>query len=87
MGASLVMGESREIALVGTEEQIEPLLKVVRTGYRPLQVVAAGGESKDETVPLLANRPQANNTGTAYVCRRFVCEAPVTDPKELAAQL
>jgi uncharacterized protein YyaL (SSP411 family) len=86
-GASLVMGESREIALVGTEEQIEPLLKVVRTGYRPLQVVAAGGESKDETVPLLANRPQANNTGTAYVCRRFVCEAPVTDPKELAAQL
>ena len=86
-GASLVMGESREIALVGSEEQIAPLLKVVRTGYRPLQVVAAGTQSKGETIPLLANRPQANDTGTAYVCRRFVCEAPVTDPRDLAAQL
>jgi len=88
-GASLVMGESREIALVGSEEQIAPLLKVVRTGYRPLQVVAAGtqSEGEGETIPLLANRPQANNTGTAYVCRRFVCEAPVTDPRDLAAQL
>jgi len=36
------MGDSREIALIGTEEQIAPLLRVARTGYRPLQVVAAG---------------------------------------------
>jgi hypothetical protein len=86
-GASLIMGESREIALVGSEEQIAPLLSVVRTGYRPLQVVAAGVGSKDETIPLLVNRPQVNDSGTAYVCRRFVCETPVTDPQELAAQL
>ena len=85
--ASLVMGESREIALVGNEEQIAPLLSVVRTGYRPLQVVAAGTGSKDETIPLLANRPQVNDSGTAYVCRRFVCETPVTDPQELATKL
>ncbi len=85
--ASLVMGESREIALVGNEEQIAPLLSVVRTGYRPLQVVAAGTGSKDETIPLLANRPQVNDSGTAYVCRRFVCEVPVTDADELSAQL
>jgi hypothetical protein len=86
-GASLVMGESREIALIGNEEQIAPLLSVVRTGYRPLQVVAAGPGGKDEAIPLLANRPQVNDSGTAYVCRRFVCERPVTDPQELAAQL
>jgi uncharacterized protein YyaL (SSP411 family) len=86
-GASLVMGESREIALIGNEKQIAPLLNVVRTGYRPLQVVAAGPGGKDEAIPLLANRPQVNDSGTAYVCRRFVCERPVTDPQELAAQL
>ena len=84
---SLIMGESREIALVGNEEQVAPLLGVVRTGYRPLQVVAAGAETDDALVPLLANRRQVNDSGTAYVCRRFVCETPVTDADELAAQL
>ena len=84
---SLIMGESREIALVGNEEQVAPLLGVVRTGYRPLQVVAAGAETDDAPVPLLANRRQVNDSGTAYVCQRFVCETPVTDADELAAQL
>ena len=60
---------------------------MVRTGYRPLQVVAAGTETDDEAIPLLASRPQVNDSGTAYVCRRFVCETPVTDADELAAQL
>jgi hypothetical protein len=86
-GASLIMGDSREIALIGTEEQIAPLLSVVRTGYRPLQVVAAGTGADNETIPLLANRPQVNESGTAYVCRRFVCDAPVTDPQLLASKL
>jgi hypothetical protein len=82
--ASLILGGPREIALIGGEEQIAPLLEVVRSHYRPLQVVAAGA---GETVPLLAHRPQVNGTGTAYVCRGFVCDAPVTDPQALAAQL
>jgi uncharacterized protein YyaL (SSP411 family) len=85
--ASLIMGEAREIALVGNREQLTPLLEVVRSGYRPLQVVAAGDESDAGTVPLLANRPRQQGAGTAYVCQRFVCDAPVTDPQELAAQL
>jgi uncharacterized protein YyaL (SSP411 family) len=85
--ASLIMGESREIALIGNDEQIAPLLEVVRTGYRPLQVVAAGAGAEDERVPLLANRPQVNDSGTAYVCRRFVCNTPVTDSKVLESQL
>jgi uncharacterized protein YyaL (SSP411 family) len=85
--ASLIMGESREVALVGNEKQIAPLLDVVRTGYRPLLVVAAGAGVKDESIPLLANRRQVNDSGTAYVCKRFVCESPVTDADALAAQL
>ena len=84
--ASLIMGEPREIALVGDDAQLAPLLEVIRRGYRPLQVVAAG-EPGNEAVPLLADRPQVDGAGTAYVCRRFVCDAPVTDPKELEKQL
>ena len=85
--ASLVVGESREIALVGDAEQLAPMLRVVRAGYRPLQVIAAGDAAEDTVVPLLAERPQQDGKGTAYVCRRFVCDAPVTDPEELASRL
>ncbi len=38
-----------------------------------------------DTVPLLANRWTGENL--AYVCRDFVCSAPVSDPEALAAQL
>jgi uncharacterized protein len=85
--ASLIMGEVREVALIGNHEELAALLAVVRDGYRPLQIVAAGAGGEDETIPLLANRPQVKGLGTAYVCRGFVCDAPVTDPQALAAQL
>ena len=82
--ASFMLGEPLEVALVGSSEEIAPLLEVVRQGYRPFQVVAAGQEAN---VPLLEDRPGVEGKGTAYVCRQFVCQAPVTDAKELAREL
>ena len=82
--ASFMLGEPLEVALVGRDEEIAPLLEVVRQGYRPFQVVAAGQEAN---VPLLENRSRVEGKGTAYVCRRFVCQAPVTDAKALAQEL
>lgn len=37
--------------------------------------------------PLLQDRPLLDGAPTAYVCRGFVCQRPVTSPDELAAQL
>jgi hypothetical protein len=85
--ASFVLSEPREIALVGTQEELMPLLGVVRTGYRPFQVVAAGDGGMDAPVPLLENRSQIDGKATAYVCRHFLCQAPVTGAEELARQL
>jgi uncharacterized protein YyaL (SSP411 family) len=85
--ASFILGEPREIALVGSREELMPLLEVVRDGYRPFQVVAAGDESEEAGLPLMQNRPRLDGKATAYVCRQFVCKAPVTDPKELAREL
>ena len=85
--ASFILGEPREIALVGSREELAPLLEVVRDGYRPFQVVAAGDESEEPGLPLLENRSRVDGKATAYVCRQFVCKAPVTDPKELAQEL
>jgi uncharacterized protein YyaL (SSP411 family) len=82
--AKFMLSAPREIALMGSGDAIAPLLKVIRGGYRPFQVVAAGEEG---SLPLLENRPQIDGKGTAYVCRRFVCQTPVTGPEELALQL
>jgi len=85
--ASFVLTEPREIALVGSHEQLTPLLEVVRSGYRPFQVVATGDGRTDAPVPLLENRNQIDGKATAYVCRHFLCQAPVTSAEELARQL
>jgi uncharacterized protein YyaL (SSP411 family) len=49
---------------------------------------AAPGDAEAQTaVPLLANRPLVDDQPTAYVCRGFVCNQPVTQPDELLLQL
>jgi uncharacterized protein YyaL (SSP411 family) len=72
----------REVALVG--EDREALEQVVREAFRP-HVVLAGGEPDD--VPLLAGREPVDGRAAAYVCERFACRRPVTEPDELRALL
>jgi uncharacterized protein YyaL (SSP411 family) len=80
-----------EIAIVGdpSEDDSQELLKVVYARYRPSKVVAVGLPSDEEEgpIPLLAGRRAVRGHATAYVCRRFACQQPVTTPRDLAAQL
>ena len=56
----------------------------VRDGYRPFQVMALGApEAQPPVLPLLQDRGLVEGQPTAYVCRDFVCQAPVTDPLSL----
>jgi len=50
----------------------------------PGAVVVAAAPGSDE-VPLLEGRGLVDGRAAAYVCRRFVCQRPVTDPGELGA--
>ncbi|HVW80731.1 MAG TPA: thioredoxin domain-containing protein [Mycobacteriales bacterium] len=72
--AEAVIAGPLEIAVVEAPD----LAAVARLATSPGAVVVTGGES-----PLLADRP----AGAAYVCRGFVCDAPVTDPAELAQRV
>ncbi len=70
-----------EVALVGADTSA--LQRVVRGAFRP-DLVLAGGDGVDDCgVPLLAGRPARDGAATAYVCQRFTCKAPVSDPAEL----
>jgi uncharacterized protein YyaL (SSP411 family) len=68
----------REIALVGDDRA--PLERVVREAFRP-HVVLAGGPV--DGVPLLEGREPVEGRAAAYVCERFACRRPVTEPDEL----
>ncbi len=87
----LQLGEVHEVAVVGPPASAEPLLRTVRGAYRP-RVVLAGAVGGDggadrSVVPLLEGRTARDGVAAAYVCERFACRAPVTDPDALAALL
>src|ERR687896_2330431 len=68
----------KEVALVG--DDLHPLERVVRGEFRPHLVVAGGAP---DGVPLLQDPPPVDGRAAAYVCERFACKAPVTEPEEL----
>ncbi len=81
-----VAGPAREVAIVGPDAATGPLVRVVRGAYRP-RIVLAGGAGPEPAVPLLADRTPVDGQAAAYVCERFACQRPVTEPDALAALL
>ena len=73
----LSAGGITEVVITGDRSD---LTDVVHRAWLP-NVVLAWGEPYDS--PLWDQRP----AGAAYVCRRYTCEAPTTDPEVLRAQL
>ncbi|HUG35738.1 MAG TPA: thioredoxin domain-containing protein [Candidatus Limnocylindrales bacterium] len=64
------------------------LLETVFGRYAPNRIVAGAPEGAgQDDLPLLAQRPTVRGQPTAYVCRRYVCQAPTTDAGDLARQL
>jgi uncharacterized protein YyaL (SSP411 family) len=85
-----VLSKPREIAIVGDPDSADTqaLLSVVRDGYRPFQVVAMGAPgAQAPAVLLLQDRGLVKGRAAAYVCRNFACQAPVTEPTRLRAEL
>jgi uncharacterized protein YyaL (SSP411 family) len=80
------LSPTREVALAGPRSA--ELEEVVRGEFRPHLVLAgsAPGGGPGE-VPLLEGREPVDGRTAAYVCERFACLRPVTDPADLAALL
>jgi uncharacterized protein len=69
----------REIAVIGPPDS--EVAKAALRRFEPNAVVAFGPA---EGVPLLEGKELVEGQPTVYVCERFACQAPVTDPAALA---
>ncbi|MBI2457131.1 MAG: thioredoxin domain-containing protein [candidate division NC10 bacterium] len=82
-----------EIVIVGERSapDARALLRAVHQEFVPNKVVLVAGPQELGELPavrdLLAGKGQVDGRATAYVCHRFTCSAPVTDPAALQAML
>ena len=72
----------RELAIVGDPRSA--VARAVLEPYNPNAVVAFGPA---DDVPLLVGKHPVDGKPAVYVCERFACRAPVTDPAMLKEQL
>ncbi|MEV4509428.1 thioredoxin domain-containing protein [Dactylosporangium sp. NPDC049525] len=84
VGEALLSGPY-EIA-VATSDRTDPLVAAAWWHAPPGAVVVAGPPDTPG-VPLLESRVQRDGRPTAYICRNFVCDAPVTELEDLVAGL
>jgi uncharacterized protein len=85
-GEALLAGPL-EVAVSGPPgPERDALAAAARASTSPGAVVVVG-EPDAPGVPLLADRPVVGGAAAAYVCRGFVCSAPVTDVSALSAAM
>jgi uncharacterized protein YyaL (SSP411 family) len=75
-----------QVAVVGRGPEAAGLLREARLSPSPGAVVVHGPPDA-LGVPLLAERPLVQGSPAAYVCRGFVCDAPVTTASALRERL
>ena len=87
--ADLLVRGAVELAIVGdpAADDFRALTRAAAEQYVPSLVLAGGAERTTPDIPLLADRPATNGRATAYVCRNYTCDAPVTDADALATRL
>ncbi|MER7888220.1 thioredoxin domain-containing protein [Micromonospora sp. NPDC094482] len=85
VGEALLSGPY-EIAVVTDQPVGDPLIAAAHRHAPPGAVIVAGRPDQPG-VPLLADRPMVDGRSTAYACRGFVCERPVTEVADLVGQL
>jgi hypothetical protein len=87
--ADLLVRGAVELAIVGdpAADDFRALTRAVAERYVPSLVMAGGAARKTAEIPLLADRSAPGGRATAYVCRNYVCDAPVSDAAILANRL
>ena len=77
---AFLLSTPKEIAIIGKkgDAKTEAMLAALHGTYQPNKIVALSESTDGQTLPLLANKPQIDDTATAYVCENYVCQTPTT---------
>lgn len=86
------LSDPKEITVVGSyhDSGTQDLLRIVHSRYIPNKVlvgVEPGEPYALRAAPLLENRTMEQRRPTAYLCHRYTCLTPTTDPDVLKQQL
>src|SRR5688500_10860996 len=86
--ADMAVNGAVEVAIAGDPEdkRFTELERVVAAHYVP-SLILAGGKDASGGITLLEGRQARRGKATAYVCRAYTCDEPVSDPKQLGTQL
>jgi uncharacterized protein YyaL (SSP411 family) len=77
----LYLSTPKEIAIAGPPES-----EIARASLEPFEPNAVVAFGPAEGVPLLEGKELVDGAPAVYVCQRFACRRPVTDPAELQTQ-
>ena len=90
VAAELAATAPIEIAVVGGrgDADTRELLRVVGEKFLPCRIIGiASPDNGNDDLPLLEGKTAVDGRAAVYICRNYACEAPVTDPDELAHSL
>lgn len=90
--ADFALAARKEVAIIGRlqADDTRALRRAVFRPYLPATVVAGAAPNDrqaEAAVPLLQGRVTESTRALAYVCERFTCRAPVSEPAQLTAEL
>lgn len=83
-----------EITIIGDPQSVDTMemVKAANSGFSPETLVAGRPLNGDterlaEVIPSVKGRQPVNGKATAYVCKDFTCQEPVTDSDKLSSLL
>ncbi len=90
MVADFLLRGPLELALVGQPgtQPYDQICTTVHHTFVPYRILAYRQDDREEsTHPLVKDKTQVNGKPALYICKNFACQAPLTNPDEVASAL
>ncbi len=78
--------ESREIVIVADTKnnELQEMIYIINNEFRPFtlsMLYSKENKNIEKIAPFIADYKSVNGKTTAYICKKFACQAPITDSK------